>query len=257
MSHCERLAERMAVVTGAASGIGRATALLFAEEGATVICVDLNQSGLESLRRETGTGGRDRLVLVAADVSRAEGVHEIVLAATKVGIVHVVFNNAGIDLQARLEDTPDEDWDRIMNVNVRSMFLVTRALLPLLDRSGLGSIVNTSSAAALYPVSGRSAYVAAKGAVIAFTKALALDLAHDNIRVNCICPGAVETPLLKGVFAASPDPALARKAVEARYPLGRLAQPEEIARTVLFLASSEASYITGATLAVDAGRTMH
>jgi NAD(P)-dependent dehydrogenase (short-subunit alcohol dehydrogenase family) len=229
---------------------------LFAAEGATVLCADVNSAGLESLLRSAGDM-RNKLEVIATDVSKSDGASDIARSAAKFGKVHVLFNNAGIDVRGTLEETGEEDWDRIMSINVKSMFLMARALLPYFDRGGHASIVNTSSAAALHPVAGRPAYVASKGAVVAFTKALALDLAPQRIRVNCICPGAVETPLLASSFAAAPDVAIARKAVESRYLLGRLAQPEEIASAVLFLASSQSSYITGSTLAVDAGRTMH
>src|SRR2546426_11564585 len=144
-----------------------------------------------------------------------------------------------------------------MGVNVKAMFLLAKHVVPHMTRTGGGSIINVASATALIPIASRPAYNASKGAVIALTKSLALDLAASNIRANCICPGAVNTPLVQAALSKAPDPKGALAAMMARYPLGRLAEPEEIARVVLFLASSHSSYMTGATLAVDGGRTMH
>jgi NAD(P)-dependent dehydrogenase (short-subunit alcohol dehydrogenase family) len=199
---------------------------------------------------------RTETVSVIGDVSESMAVLEIVRAVGQFGCTNILFNNAGIDLHASLEDTREADWDRIMNVNLKAVFLVSKAVIPFMSSDGTASIVNTSSAAGLYPINDRPAYIASKGAVIALTRAMALDLAPRSIRVNCICPGAVETPLLHGSMDAANLEA-ARAQLSMRYPLGRLAQPEEIAETVLFLASKQSSYVTGATIAVDAGRTMH
>ncbi len=252
-----QLENKVALVTGAASGIGRSTACIFADEGAALALVDLNQESLNQLEKALKARSAN-VSSLAGDISLASTVRKLVDdTIAKFGRIDVLFNNAGIDLQARVEDTSEADWDRIMAVNVKSMFLLCNHVVPHMIRAGGGTIINTSSATALIPVSGRPAYNASKGAVVAFTKSLALDLAPNKIRVNCICPGAVNTPLLRGAIESAPDPQAALAGLLGRYPLGRLAEPEEVARVVLFLASSQSSYMTGATLAVDGGRTMH
>lgn len=249
------LEDQVAVITGAASGIGRASARLFADNGARLVLADLNEQALSEFEIELREAGLEVSTIVG-DVSDSRVAERIVGSSKQFGAINVLFNNAGIDLHASLEETKESDWDRIMNVNLRSVFLLSKAAIPLMSTDGSASIINTSSAAGIYPISGRPAYVASKGAVIALTKAMALDLA-PGIRVNCICPGAVETPLLESSMGESLNRETARETVRCRYPLGRLAQPEEIGETALFLASKLSSYITGATIAVDAGRTMH
>ena len=251
------LGNKVALLTGAASGIGRAVALLFSEEGAALALVDLNQDGLKQLEQTLRAKGA-KVVAHVGDISSESTVRKLVEETIATfGNVDVLFNNAGIDLQARIEETSETDWDRVMGVNVKAMFLLAKHVVPHMTRTGGGSIINVASATALIPIASRPAYIASKGAVVALTKSLALDLAASNIRVNCICPGAVNTPLVQGALSKEPDPKAALAAMMGRYPLGRLAEPEEIARVVLFLASSHSSYMTGATLAVDGGRTMH
>jgi len=251
------LENKVALLTGAASGIGRATALLFSVEGATLALADLDQDGLTRLERSIRAKSGS-VVTHVGDISTESTVRRLVEeTVTRFGHVDVLFNNAGIDLEARIEDTSEADWDRIMSVNLKSMFLLAKHVVPHMIRAGGGTIINVASATALFPVASRPAYNASKGAVVALTKSLALDLAASKVRVNCICPGAVDTPLVRGALAKAQDPKGALAGMMARYPLGRLAEPEEIARVVVFLASSQSSYMTGATLAVDGGRTMH
>ena len=218
---------------------------------------DLNGEALRELEEELRARGANVLSL-AGDVSLASYNRRLVEdTVAQFGRIDVLFNNAGIDLQARVEDTSEADWDRIMAVNVKAMFLLCKYVVPRMIRAGGGAIINIAAATALVPVSGRPAYDASKGAVVTFTNSLALDLASSKIRVNCVCPGAVNTPLLRGAIESAPDPQAALKAMLERYPLARLAEPEEIAHVVVFLASAQSSYVTGATLAVDGGRTMH
>ena len=236
----ERLSGKVAVITGAASGIGCASAELFAELGAKLILVDLQPSqfsaGHTSLR---------------GDVSEEQTANEVArVAMQEFGGVHVLVNSAGIDLTAPLTETTVEQWDKIMRVNLRSVFLMCKHIVPLMRAAG-ASIVNISSAAGISPIQDRPAYIASKGGMIALTKALALDLA-PAIRVNCICPGAVDTPLLQSSLHSD----AARESVRLRYPLGRIAQPQEIASVAAFLASDGASNVTGATIPVDGGRSM-
>ena len=236
----ESLSGKVAVITGAASGIGRASAELFAQLGAKLILVDLQAS-------EVGPGH----TILRGDVSEERTAVEVGrVAAQEFGRVHVLVNNAGIDLVAPLAETAAEQWDKIMNVNLRSAFLMCKHIVPLMREAG-ASIVNVSSAAGISPICNRPAYIASKGGMIALTKALALDLA-PAIRVNCICPGAVETPLLQSSLHSDAD----RETVRARYPLGRIAKPDEIASVAAFLASEGASNVTGATIPVDGGRSM-
>jgi len=240
----DRLAGKVAVITGAASGIGRASAQLFAEEGAALILVDIDP-----------IPPRPGAIAVNGDVSKEQTALEVSQAARSAfRSIHVLLNCAGTDLLAPLSATSIEQWDKIMDVNVKSVFLMSKYTVPLMSERG-ASIINVSSAAGISPIANRPAYIASKGAVIALTKALALDLA-PSIRVNCICPGAVDTPLLHSSLHASPDYQAARNAVEARYPLARIARPEEIAGVAAFLASDAASYITGAAIPVDGGRSM-
>ena len=251
------LENKIALVTGAASGIGYAAASAFAEEGARVALADICGARLEERAEELRRNGADALA-IAGDVARRESAQAMVeQAVAAFAGLDILVNVAGIDLQAPIEETSEPDWDRIMNVNLKSVFLLSKFAIPHLVSRGGGAIVNIASAAALAPIAGRPAYNTSKAAVVGLTKSLALDLAPLKVRVNCICPGAVDTPLLHQTLDAAADPAAALNAITARYPLGRLASASEIARAAVFLASDDASFITGTTLAVDGGRTMH
>lgn len=238
-----RLGGRRILVTGGASGIGRATAVLFAAQGARVAVLDRVRGESE--------------VSVIADVTDGAGVARAVdAAAHALGGLDGVVLNAGIDLIAPVEDMPLESWRRIIDVNLTGAFLVTQAALPALKREARGSIVAVASGAALRPLLHRTAYCASKAALVMFAKALAMEVA-PKIRVNAVCPGAVETPLFRQSIDPTPDPAAAYEEVRRRYVLERIAEPDELARAILFLISDESSYVTGAALAVDGGRTFH
>jgi NAD(P)-dependent dehydrogenase (short-subunit alcohol dehydrogenase family) len=245
-----RLENKVALITGAASGIGFATAEALAQEGAKLAVADICADGLRTIP------GGDTL-LIPGDVSQATAAGNMIEQTTnRFGRLDILVNVAGVDLQATLDETTESDWDRIMAINLKSVFLLSKYAVPELARRG-GAIVNVASAAALSPVAGRPAYNASKAAVVGLTKSLALDLAPRKIRVNCICPGAVDTPLLRQSIEGAPDPAAALAAVIGRYPLGRIGTATEIARAVVFLASDDASFVTGVALPVDGGRTMH
>jgi len=240
-SNNARLAGRRIVITGAASGIGRVTAELFIEEGAKVILLDRNVDGLR-----TAFEGLDA-VIAGVDITREEKVAEVIAHAGKTtGGIDGVINAAGIMVTGPTAELSPQIWRQVIDVNLSGSFFVTQSCLPWLRRNEFSTIVNVASGAGLLPnAPGLAAYAASKGGVIALTKALAADLA-PNVRVNCVCPGMVDTPMADGF-----------RANVGNYALKRIAAPAEIARAMLFLTSPESSYVTGATLAVDGGRTFH
>lgn len=240
-----RLAGKTAFITAAAQGIGAASAKLFAAEGARVIATDIDAGKLAGLGKTPGIEVRKLDVMDRAAVFAA---------AEAIGAVDVLFNCAGFVHHGTILDCDDKAWDFSMNLNVRSMFWVTQALLPAMIAKGKGSIVNMSSAASsIKGAPNRFVYGTTKAAVIGLTKSLAADFVRQGIRVNAICPGTVDTPSLQGRIGAFADPVQARKDFIARQPMGRLATAEEIALLVLFLASDESSFITGAEYKVDGG----
>lgn len=237
----DRLAGRRVVITGAASGIGKATAGLFLAQGATVILLDRDGAGLKT------TLGAGQGCIAEVDITDAGAVDAaIAQAAQACGGIDGVINAAGIMITGRTVDTSVDTWSKVIGVNLTGTFIVAKACLPWLMQTKGSTIVNIASAAGLLPnAPGLAAYAASKGGVIALTKALASDVAPD-VRVNCICPGMVDTPMADG-FQAN----------VGNYALKRLADPVEIARALLFLTSAESSYVTGSVLAVDGGRSFH
>ena len=253
-----RLENKVALITGAGSGIGRASALLFAEEGAKVVVSDMNEGTAIGVVDEiTGQGGD--AAFVTGDVSNSRQAEQMVRKALDTfGRLDILVNSAGISARNALPDgaSPEEIWDKVMDVNLKGTYLVSWYAVPEMEKSGGGSIVNLASIMAVvgYPAGmggGFNPYVPSKGGVLQFTRNLAVDCAGKNIRVNCLCPGYVETDLIAGL---TDDPE-ARAALEARHPMGRLGRPDEIAKAALFLASDDASYITGAPLMIDGGYT--
>jgi NAD(P)-dependent dehydrogenase (short-subunit alcohol dehydrogenase family) len=246
---------KRALITGAASGIGRATALLFAREGAAVVVADIDEpAGRAVVDRINADGGR--AVYVRCDVTCAEDCRRAVEeTVSKLGGVDVLFNNAGIIRRATVVDTDEADWDRVMAVNVKSIFLMSRYAIPIMAAAGRGSIVNTASGWGLVGGQQAAAYCASKGAVVLLTKAMALDHGPQGIRVNCICPGDTDTAMLRHEAEQLGQPADRFLAESAQRPLGRVGRPEEIAQAALYLASDAASYVTGTALVVDGGGT--
>jgi NAD(P)-dependent dehydrogenase (short-subunit alcohol dehydrogenase family) len=245
---------RRALITGATANIGAATAHLFAQEGARLLLVDRDPAIEETAAAIRADGG-DASAIVA-DVSSADEVDALAAVADDVlGGVDVLVNNAAIQRVGPVESIPVEEWDEIFAVNVRGYFLTVRALLPALRASDAAAIVNTSSQVGLHGAPGATAYSATKGAVIAFTKALALELASDGIRVNAICPGWVDTVFNTPAITMLGGPEAHAEFVRATIPLGRQARPEEIAAGTLYLASDLSSYMTGQVLPVDGGVT--
>lgn len=248
-----QLEDRVALVTGGASGIGRATALLFAREGAAVAVADMDANGAQVVAQEiVGRGGR--ALAIQTDVAQADDCRRAVDRTVEAfGSIDVLFNNAGIIRRADVVGTTEDEWDRVMAVNVRSVFLMSRYVVPIMAARGGGAIVNTGSGWGL--VGGRQAvsYCASKAAVVNMTRAMALDHGPQGIRVNCVCPGDTDTGMLRSEarqLGAAESEFLAGAATR---PLGRVGTPEEIARAVLYLASEAASFVTGAVLVVDGG----
>jgi len=249
-----RLAGRTALITGAGSGIGRETALLFASEGASVVVADRDGEGARvTVEAIADSGGLAHAVTV--DVAQAASVAAAVAEAERTyGALHVLFNNAGIfpDEDGLPVDTPETVWERVIDVNLKGVFLGCKFGIPALLRAGGGSIINTASFVAVVgAATAQIAYTASKGGVLAMTREIAVAYAKQGIRANALCPGPVDTPLLQQLLA---DPAArARRLVHV--PMGRLAQAGEIARAALFLASDDSSYVNGSTFLVDGGIT--
>jgi NAD(P)-dependent dehydrogenase (short-subunit alcohol dehydrogenase family) len=241
-----RLAGKAAIVTGGGSGIGKAIALAFAREGAQVTIAGRHQDKLDHAAREISP----ECQAVAADVSKPVDVEMLVAAATrKFNRIDILVNNAGVLLPGTAESLTEEDFDQTFNVNVRGFWLLSRAVLPHMRAAGGGSIINIGSVLSTLGARNRVAYSASKGAVLAMTKAMALDHAGEKIRVNCICPGIVETEM---VARFSMDES-ARKQRIALHPLGRFGEPQDIASLAVFLASDESGWTTGAAFTVDGG----
>ncbi|MFW9975911.1 MAG: SDR family NAD(P)-dependent oxidoreductase [Candidatus Thorarchaeota archaeon] len=249
----KRLDGKIVIITGVAAGIGRATANLFAKEGARIVGVDIDEKGGKSITEKVQAFG-GIMTFVKADVSNQDDIRTIYEIAREMGGVDVVFNNAGIEVAKGLLDTSEEDWNRNISVNLKSVFFSCKHAIQQMKEKGRGSIINNSSVAGLVG-SFSPAYSAAKGGIIALTKALATDFGQYNIRVNCICPGAIETPMLERVIMFQGEPSEVRARRLKNYSLGRFGYPDEVAQTALFLASDDSSFINGATIPVDGGFT--
>jgi len=248
-----RLKDKVALITGGASGIGRATVQLFAREGAAVAIADLDEyHGQEVVRQIEREGGRALFVLCnvaeAADCQRA-----VRATVDAFGGLDILFNNAGIIRRADVVNTTADEWERVMAVNVRSVFLMSKYAVPVLIERGGGAIVNTGSGWGLVGGRNAAAYCASKAAVVNLTRAMALDHGSQNIRVNCVCPGDTDTGMLRDEARQLGESERAFLAGAADRPLGRVGRPEEIAQAVLYLASDAASFVTGTALVVDGG----
>lgn len=254
-----RLKDRVVIITGAGSGIGRASARLFQREGARLVLVDVDEAGLDGAVGEVEAAGGE-VIGVGGDVSREADVDRFVgRVIERFGRIDVLFNNAGIVRVGKAGDLPVEDWDRVLDVNLKSVFLCCRRAIPQFIRQGGGVIVNMASMSGLVANPNYAAYNSAKAGVVNLTRNLALDYAAQNIRVNCVCPGSIDTPMLQRQIAAIPaGPAREQRErdIIARIPMGRKGRAEEVANVALFLASDEASYVTGAAFVVDGGFTI-
>ena len=245
-----RLKGKMAIVTGAGSGIGRACALALAQEGANVALVGRRKKLLEKVAAEIGSSA----VAFAADVSQKSEVDRIVeQTVSRFGGLNVLLNNAGALHIGTAEQITEEQWDETFNVNVRAVWLLSRAVLPAMRRTGGGSIINMASVLGINGARNRAAYAASKGAVVLLTKCMAIDHGQEQIRVNAICPSFIETDLTAAVISKAPDPNSVRAERTSVHPLGRLGQPEDVAGLAVYLASDESSWVTGSIFPVDGG----
>ncbi|OQA58413.1 MAG: Cyclopentanol dehydrogenase [Candidatus Atribacteria bacterium ADurb.Bin276] len=251
----KRFANKKVFISGGATGIGEAAALLFAQQGAIVTIFDRDiENGEKCLQKILDGGGRG--IFISGNLIYPEEIEKAIDQSLKTyGGIDILINNAGVESPYSVHEMPIEEWDRVMAVNLRGMYLMAKAVIPIMKKSGGGAIVNTASISGLlgWPIS--AAYCASKGGVIQLTKQMAVDYAQDNIRVNCIAPGTTLTPLIERIFQQESEPEKAKQQISQMHPLGRFAQPEEIAQAILFLASEDASFITGAVLPVDGGYT--
>lgn len=247
-----KLERRVSVVTGAGSGIGRAVAVALSSEGSRVVLVDLDGQKAEATAEEIRAHGGDALPFTA-DVAHPSSVamlHDFV--RENLGPLDILVNNAAIQVNKLIEDTTPEEWSRQMAVNVGGVFLCSREFLPDLRRTR-GVIVNMSSVNGFFVEPSCAGYCATKGAILAFTRALAIDHGREGIRINAICPGYINAGLAEGYFESQPDPARARQEAGSLHALGRIGQPEEIGKAVVFLASDDSSFMTGSAMIVDGG----
>ncbi|EHB46402.1 SDR family NAD(P)-dependent oxidoreductase [Mycolicibacterium vinylchloridicum] len=252
-----RMAGKVALITGGGSGIGRAAAQQFAHEGAKVAVLDLRaDAATETADIINSAGGT--AIAVTANVAVASEVEAAVAeVVSRLGAVTALYNNAGVDSAGNVEVTEERDWDRCFDVNAKGTYLMSKAVIPHMRAAGGGSIVNQGSVAAMVAVPNFAAYCAAKGAVVALTRSMAIDCAPMGIRVNAICPGTVFTPLMEPMLRARGDGDLEAGLAKtvAKYPIGRLGTPDDIAAVALFLSSEEACFLTGSTVAADGGMT--
>jgi meso-butanediol dehydrogenase / (S,S)-butanediol dehydrogenase / diacetyl reductase len=238
------------IVTGAASGIGRATAALFHSRGARVVIADIDGDAAADAARTLGTGA----IAVAVDVSDAHAVRELVnITVGEFGGLDILCNNAGFGMRGTVVTTTEETWERLMAVNLRGVFLCSKYAMPHLIASGAGRIVNTASYTSFVGIRDRAAYVASKGAITALTRAMAVDHSDDGVRVNAVAPGTVDSPFFQKMLAAADDPRPMLHELNGRAPMGRMGRPDEIAEAIVWLASTRSSFATGSILTIDGG----
>jgi|DewCreStandDraft_5_1066085.scaffolds.fasta_scaffold00197_94 NAD(P)-dependent dehydrogenase (short-subunit alcohol dehydrogenase family) len=249
-----RLSGKVALVTGGAVGIGRAIAEAFLREGARVAISDMNREAGEQTCQELSELGP--LCFIEGDVSRAEDARRMVeKAVAAFGELNVLVNNAGVTHRGTVVDTEEADWERVLAVNLKGIYLCSKYAIPHMIRAGGGSIINIGSIASVIGLQENAAYNASKGGVLALTRNMALDYAAQGIRVNALCPAMIMTPMLEQFIRIQPDPEAYVRRVEQAIPLGRIGRPEDVAPAAVFLASDESRFVTGSALMVDGGYT--
>ncbi len=244
---------RVVMVTGGGSGIGRGTSVLFGKEQARVLVVDRDELAALETAKMIHHGGGEALALKADVASESDIKNAVEIARNQYGRIDVVFANAATQIAKSVVDTTEEEWEQIHAVNLKGVFLCCKHVIPIMQKQGGGSIVIASSGHAFFTYPNCSAYAATKGGLLAFMRGAALDYASDGIRVNCVVPGTTETPLFRKYLRDCADPVAEEARIKQTIPLKRFAEPEDIAKAVRFLSSSDASYITGTWLAVDGG----
>ncbi len=252
MRNVRRLENKRAIVTGAGSGIGRAIAERFIEEGARVLVADIKLEDANRVATQLG----ERALAHRVDVTRSDQVRDMITHVQRAwGGLDIMVNNAGTAVAATVVDTSEEDWQHIIDVNLKGVFLGMKYAIPVIRESGGGSIINTASIASLVGLTERAAYCAAKGGILALTRAAAMDHVGEGVRINCIAPGTTDTPWIARITASTKDPEATKTAMRARQPHGRFVKPEEIAAMAAYLASDEAASVIGAAMVVDGGMT--
>ncbi len=251
-----RLEGKVAIITGAGSGIGEATAVMFGKEGAKVVVADIDQKkGMDTVNLIKSNNGE--AIFIPVDVSTAESVKKMVKFTIETyGKLDIIVNNVGIYIQANAVETSEKDWDRIMSINLKGVFLCCKYSIPEMVKNKKGGvIVNVSSEAGIVGIKKQIAYNVSKSGIIALTKSIAVDFAANNIRANCVCPGTTETLLVRDAISKAANPGKTRRELEEVRPANRLGRPDEIAAGILYLASDESQYATGAVLSIDGGYT--
>jgi len=244
--------DKIVIVTGAAVGIGKATAIAFAEKGAKVVVADIDIK--KGKQTSSLIGGN--AFFIEVNVADSESVNNMVKEVTKrFGRIDILVNNAGIYYQGDVIETTEEEWDRVMAVNLKGMYLCCHYAIPVMLKGNGGIVINVASEAGLVGIAGQTAYNVSKAGVISLTKSMAVDFARKGVRVNAVCPGTTETPLVKNALEKSEDPEKARRKLEECRPLNRLGRPEEIAAAILAMASDNLGYATGSVLSIDGGYT--
>jgi len=247
------MSNKVMIVSGGASGLGLAAANKFAKNGYNIVIIDINEEKGKAAEKQIKDMGQDA-VFCLCDISNKEQVQQAArVTKEKFGNADVLINNAGLEVRGSILQCSEEDWVRLYDINLRGIYYMSNAFVPFMIHQGAGAIVNTGSILGYRTVGERAAYSSSKGAIDTLTRSMAYDLAKDNIRVNCVVPGAIDTPLLRGSINDSPDPAETERFLGAKSVFNRMGTSEEVANVMYFLASDEASFVTGAAYFVDGG----